>query len=428
MPPPSRPTAIRLLCGLLLLVGSAPILSAAPLAGYAEIDPPRQEPFIIGADISWIPEDEAGGAEYYDQGERKDVVEIFRDHGFNFVRLRVFVDPASPLGYSRRRSAAFNDTAHTVAMARRVKDAGMGLFLTFHYCDSWADPEKQPKPHAWADLEFPELLAAVADHTRAVLLALKAEGISPEFVGIGNENTHGMLWPDGRVGSSIPSGNPTTDANAARFAGEGNYDQFAALLKSGIAASREVSPSSRIVLHNHLGRHHLRVREWMDSLLARGVEFDVLGLSCYAQGKEGDWLRTFVDVSLRYPNHPFMVVEYSARKRYINDLTFGAPANHGLGTFIWEPTRHREAVFDRDGRNAGGGQAANFVQDFGINQGGSLPPAAAAQQASAAAGQVAPPPPRRAPSRRYETNEYMKLYPEMVRDYRIASPTPAPAQ
>ncbi|MBC7784775.1 MAG: glycosyl hydrolase 53 family protein [Burkholderiales bacterium] len=374
----------------------------------------RSEVFILGADISWTQEDEAQGAEYYDKGVKKDVVEILRDHGFNYVRLRVFVDPKSTTGYARRRTEAFNDTAHTVAMAKRVKAAGMGLFLSYHYSDSWADPEHQPKPQAWETLPFPELVDALRQHTRDVLLALRAEGITPEIVGVGNEITHGMLWPDGRVGSAIPSGNAQTDANAAKFAGASNYDQFAVLLNAGISAVREVSPGSRVLIHNHLGRHNLRVREWMDNLISRGVKFDIIGLSCYAQGVEGDWLRNFVDLAARYPEHKLVVVEYSARKRYINDLMFGTPGNQGLGTFIWEPTRHREALFDKNGVNAGGGQASNFVQDFGINQGATSRPASRPSTTrSATTG------PRRSTGGRYDTNGLIDLYPDMARDYGI---------
>ena len=88
---------------------------------------------------------------------------------------------------------------------------------------------------------------------------------------------------------------------------------------------------------------------WMDQLLARGVQFDIIGMSCYRQDHEGDWQTTFNDLAKRYPNHQLLVAEYSARKRYVNDLMFNAPDQKGIGTFIWEPTRHKEAFFDQNG-------------------------------------------------------------------------------
>src|SRR5208282_2105960 len=100
-----------------------------------------------------------------------------------------------------------------------------------------------------------------------------------------------------------------------------------------------------------------------------GTDFDIIGMSCYAQAQEGDWKTNFDDLATRYPDKGLLVVEYSARKRFINDLMFNTPNQKGLGTFIWEPTRHREALFDKDGKNAGGGQASDFTTDEGTNQG-----------------------------------------------------------
>src|ERR1035438_202327 len=60
----------------------------------------RTGPFILGAEISWAPEDEADGAEYYDHGVRKDIFEILKEYKFNYIRLRLFVDPGAPDGYA----------------------------------------------------------------------------------------------------------------------------------------------------------------------------------------------------------------------------------------------------------------------------------------------------------------------------------------
>jgi len=60
----------------------------------------RPGPYLIGADISWIPEDEAAGARYFVDGVQKDPILLLRDAGFNAIRLRIFVDPAK--GYAKR--------------------------------------------------------------------------------------------------------------------------------------------------------------------------------------------------------------------------------------------------------------------------------------------------------------------------------------
>src|ERR1039457_6243146 len=93
----------------------------------------RTGPFILGAEVSWAPEDEADGAEYYDHGVRKDIFEILKEYKFNYIRLRLFVDPGAPDGYAMGRQEAFCDLEHVKAMAKRARTAGMGILLDIHY-------------------------------------------------------------------------------------------------------------------------------------------------------------------------------------------------------------------------------------------------------------------------------------------------------
>jgi arabinogalactan endo-1,4-beta-galactosidase len=367
----------------------------------------RTGPFILGAEVSWVPEDEADGAEYYDHGVRKDIFAILKEYKFNYIRLRLFVNPASTNGYARRRAEAFCDLAHVQALARRAQAAGMGILLDIHYGDTWTSPGHQDKPVAWKDLDFSELTQAVHDFTRQAIFEMKTNGTPANMVQIGNEVSDGMLFPDGR---------------------RSNFDNFAALVKAGIAGAREADPSVKIVLHHHLGRSNARMREWIDNFVQRGVDFDILGMSCYAQAQEDDWKTNFDDLAKRYPDKGLLVVEYSARKRYLNDLMFNTPGKKGLGTFIWEPTRHREALFDKDGKNAGGGQASNFTTDDGINQGARLtrtnaPTAANADSNAVTYRRLGTNETARAEWRkrrfggRYDVNELMDLYPPMSKDY-----------
>ena len=285
----------------------------------------RSGPFLLGADISWVQEDEANGTVFYDHGKQQDIFQILKDHGFNAVRLRVFVNPASPHGYAATSKEPFCDLAHTLVMARRAHDAGMALLIDLHYSDTWADPGKQIKPAAWEKIDFPALRQAVYDHTFAVLSALKRQGTEPQMVQIGNEITNGMLWPDGRVPE--------------------HFDQLADLLKSGIAAARAVDPKIKVVLHHDKGKNNQAVRQWLDKLIARGVQFDIIGLSCNDTGSPDRWKENFDDLAIRYPQYGLIAAEYSYHKRELNDAVFHAPDRRGIGTFIWEPTRHHEAIF-----------------------------------------------------------------------------------
>ncbi len=114
---------------------------------------------MIGADISFLPELEARGIKFSDKGNQKDVLEILKDHGFNYIRLRIFKDPQRDSGYSPGKG--FCDLAHTMAMAKRVRAAGMKFLLDFHYSDYWADPGKQYKPKAWEGKNFQQLQDSV---------------------------------------------------------------------------------------------------------------------------------------------------------------------------------------------------------------------------------------------------------------------------
>jgi hypothetical protein len=112
--------------------------------------------FILGADISGVQEEVDRGTRYIDtDGQQKSLLELLKNHGFNFIRLRTFVNPMAPYGYAgmtsgcQRKAEAYGDKDHTIEFAREVKAAGMGLLLDFHYSDTWADPGNQIIPEAW---------------------------------------------------------------------------------------------------------------------------------------------------------------------------------------------------------------------------------------------------------------------------------------
>jgi arabinogalactan endo-1,4-beta-galactosidase len=201
--------AARGLALLGVLAGAAGTQPAAAKAVAAPARPPRLGK-VLGADISFLPQLEARGMKFSDQGVEKDVLEILKAHHINYIRLRIFNNPAADSGYSPGKG--FCDLPHTLAMAKRVKAAGLKLLLDFHYSDTWADPQKQFKPQAWLALSGPALAQAVHDYTKQVLLAMQAQGTPPDMVQVGNEISHGMLWPD--ANTQLPS-----QAGASRLGG-----------------------------------------------------------------------------------------------------------------------------------------------------------------------------------------------------------------
>jgi arabinogalactan endo-1,4-beta-galactosidase len=235
---------------------------------------------IRGADVSSLPKNEDHGAVYYDRsGRRRDPVAILADNGVNFMRLKVWVNPAD----------GYNDKAHVLAIARRAKAHGMGLLVDFHYSDAWADPGKQNKPAAWADLPFDGLRQAVYDHTFDVLSALRAQRTPADLAQLGNEINGGMLWPDGRWD---------------------NWDGLAALLTAGSNATKAASPRTKVVLHLAEGGNNGGHRWWFDNAVSRGVPFDIIAVSQYVywHGPLGYLQANLNDLTARY-DKPVMMVE-----------------------------------------------------------------------------------------------------------------------
>lgn len=284
---------------------------------------------ILGADISFLPELEAKGIKFTDKGVQKDAIEILKDHGFNYIRLRIFNNPARDSGYSPHKG--FCDLEHTKQMAKRVKAAGLKLLLDFHYSDYWADPQQQYKPAAWREQDFNALKHSVYAYTVDVLRQLKAQGTLPDMVQVGNEINHGMIWPEGEIN---------------------NLDSLAELLYMGVQGVKAVDPSTPVMLHIALGGQNLESRFFLDQMLDRNVPFDVIGLSYYPKwhGTLDDLKANMTDLSTRY-NRQVMVAEYTQLKTAVNNIAFSLPNNKALGTFIWEPLNTWEQIFDKQGKS-----------------------------------------------------------------------------
>lgn len=312
--------------------GSTGIHSISPFQTITGTSSPvrKKKPVdkMLGADISFLPQLEARGIKFTDKGVQKDAIQILKDHGFNYVRLRIFNDPARDSGYSPKQG--FCDLPHTLAMAKRVKAAGMKLLLDFHYSDYWADPEKQYKPAAWRGQSFPQLKNSLSAYTKSVIKALKDQGTSPDMVQIGNEINHGIVWPEGHVS---------------------NLDSLAQLIKAGTDATLEVDPSIQMMLHIALGGQADESKFFVDEMLKRGVHFDVIGQSYYPKwhGTLSDLENNLTNLSNKYGD--VILVEYSQLKADVNEIAFNLPNRKGKGTCIWEPLNTWEKIFDADGKS-----------------------------------------------------------------------------
>ncbi len=279
----------------------------------------------------------AAGATYFDDdGSPKPILTLLVDHGFNYVRLRTFVDPTQPAPnpdggtFAPYSTDGFGDLAHTIVFGQQIKEAGLGFLLDFHYSDYWADPAKQIKPAAWADDDAGDLATSLADYTKDAIARLVAGGARPDMVQIGNDITPGIeLSPGLPVGSTS------------------NWPELAALLRAAISAVHAVDPTILIALHLDRCADAPASTAFIQNAMANGVSFDVFGQSCYVayEGKPSGWQTVFGTLAGTFPNLKFMAAEYNAdpadgtELRAINDILFGLPDHRGVGTFIWEPTR-----------------------------------------------------------------------------------------
>ncbi|QYF89079.1 glycosyl hydrolase 53 family protein [Arthrobacter sp. PAMC25284] len=221
--------------------------SAAPVSGFR----------FRGADISFTLQEEAIGTAVRDAAGVRPIERLLARRGANTVRLRVWVDPLP----------GTSGLAETLVMARRAHDAGLGIILSLHYSDTWADGKSQPIPKAWRGLDDAALLRTVENYTRKVVGALVKQGTPAHVVQIGNEISRGMLWPAGQV---------------YRSDGE-HWSLFAKLLKAGVKGAKTASPDHPplIMIHTETGGDKDASKYFFDRLVARRVPFDIIGLTYY---------------------------------------------------------------------------------------------------------------------------------------------------
>ena len=232
--------------------------------------------FIKGMDLSTLMELERCGAKYYDDGTEMDILDIIKKYDVDTIRIRLWNDPWSATGESY--GAGENDLPTSLAIAKKVSEAGFGVLLNFHYSDFWADPGKQIKPKAWSSYGVEELEQAIYDYTLDSMRTFLENGVNITMVQVGNELSNGLLWPEGKVP---------------------NYDNIAKFVSSGIRAVRKADAERlsssltgvcdacarldkiQVMIHLDNGGNNKLYREWFDEYIRRGEDFEIIGMSYY---------------------------------------------------------------------------------------------------------------------------------------------------
>jgi arabinogalactan endo-1,4-beta-galactosidase len=295
---------------------------------------------MLGADVSTVQRTLELGGRYFDaSGAARDPLDILKSIGVNYVRLRVWNNPAS----------GTNNKAKVLAYAKIVKAKGLKLMIDFHYSDTWADPGKQFKPAAWASHGISQLQTDVYNYTFDVCTSLKAQGTTPDSVQIGNEINVGMLWNDGKVINN-------------------NFTNLGLLLKAGYNATKACNSGTQVIIHTANADSDAHARWFYDGITAQRVSWDITGLSyyCFWHGSLSNLSSVITDVRSRYGKpvviaetaYPFTAANADSEANAVggSQPCSGFPAtwagqasqftqvqntarNAGaLGVFYWEPT------------------------------------------------------------------------------------------
>ncbi|MBN1230924.1 MAG: glycosyl hydrolase 53 family protein [Anaerolineales bacterium] len=224
--------------------------------------------FIKGLDASYVTKvEELGGIYKYPDGTPGDFFKILADHGVSLARFRVWNNPENQ----------YCNQDDVLTLSRRAKTEGLQTMIDFHYSDYWADPSKQNKPAAWEEFAFPMLRTEVYQYTVDVLSKLIEADAPPDIVQIGNEITHGILWPDGKI-----------DLDDKGLSSPEQWDKFTQLIKSGSDAVKEVCPNTKLMVQIASGDKQ-EIHWLLKNLVDRGVSIDLVGISFY-HNWHGDFL------------------------------------------------------------------------------------------------------------------------------------------
>ena len=315
----------------------------AVLAGLVSLGlavPACADDFVFGADLSFANEMDDCSAVYKDGGQAKDVYAIFKQHGTNVVRLRLWNNP------TWTKYGNLDDVKRSIA---RAKAQGMKVLLDLHYSDDWADGEKQIIPAAWAGIKDDEALAkAVYQFTFDTLKTLAAAGLAPNMVQVGNE-TNGEVMMPGPTKAPI------------------NWTRNGKLLNAGIKAVRDTDPKIKVMLHIAQPEN---VEPWFEAATKAGViDFDLIGISYYSKWSKYTlaglgavinrlryryskadvwvvetayaWTTAWKDTMPNLLGEDSILAGYrvgkDGQKQYLVDLTQTIIANGGKGLVYWAP-------------------------------------------------------------------------------------------
>ena len=219
---------------------------------------------ILGIDPStFLEQQRIAKSKYYRNGKEINPFAELKKNGVSHMRIRIWNDPHGENGEDYLAGTC--DLQNAIDLYKYLKEFDFKYIVDFHYSDFWADPAKQALPKAWANYTFDQVVEAIYEFTKASLIKIKESGMPVEFVQIGNEITHGLVYPLGKITDDI----------------EDSFNRVSKLLASGLKALHEVMPGVKSILHLEESYNIPLYERYISNLLERNVRFDVIGSSYY---------------------------------------------------------------------------------------------------------------------------------------------------
>ena len=221
---------------------------------------------LLGIDTSTYLEQQRLTHQKYLKDEKEvDPFALFKSQGVTLLRTRIWNRPYDDEGNPYLGGTC--DLDNFLKLAKELDKYHFKHIVDFHYSDFWVDPSKQFMPKDWKNLSYEEVVKAVYNFTKDSLVTIKSQNIDVVMVQIGNEITHGFIWPFGQL----------------KYGEEksASYDRFAELLKAGLKAVKEVYPNAETIIHLEQSYDQELYRDILTNLRDREVKFDILGTSYY---------------------------------------------------------------------------------------------------------------------------------------------------
>ena len=275
--------------------------------------------FAKGADIGWLQQMEANGYIFKNKsGVTENLLTILKEYQIDSVRLRTWVNPSSS------PTDGHCSEAETVAMAKRCYNAGFRILIDFHFGDTWNSKGVQNPPAAWSTMSYTTMKSTIGSYVNHFMNDLKSNGVTPEWVQIGNEENLGICLPTGSM-----SGHP---------------DQCTGLLNAAYDNVKLVFPSCKVCIHLASPQDLSSQEAWYDSYKAHGGKWDVCAFSSYPSASLVASLVGDIDTIGKRYGKQTMVVEVGGKETDPNG-TYATVSNYisgmqnigGLGVFYWEP-------------------------------------------------------------------------------------------